>query len=195
VQRLPMTDDQFLWERNGIWMTATWQQRLSLQREEMPLARATLRAYPLQQARRSLGNFGRQLVDFGIYNYPDFNVWDAGVLDGIFPGLYARYHATRQSQNRMHEAGFRVVYAVVVAASVVCILWLLPWAWRSGPERLRGLCAVVLFTVVANALVTGVLSGVYARYQGRVVWLLPLLAAAMVYGYREAARGRERGAA
>jgi hypothetical protein len=35
---------------------------------------------------------------------------------------------------------------------------------------------VVLATVIANAVVTGVLSVVDDRYQCRVIWLLPLLA-------------------
>jgi hypothetical protein len=34
--------------------------------------------------------------------------------------------------------------------------------------------------VIANALVTGVLASVEDRYQSRVIWLVPLLAAAFV---------------
>jgi hypothetical protein len=50
--------------------------------------------------------------------------------------------------------------------------------WR--PQRLVGLAAVILFAVIANAAVTGVLSDVEGRYQDRVVWLLPLLAGVLL---------------
>jgi hypothetical protein len=39
-----------------------------------------------------------------------------------------------------------------------------------------GLGTVVIFVILANALVTGVLANVEDRYQARVIWLLPLLA-------------------
>jgi hypothetical protein len=41
---------------------------------------------------------------------------------------------------------------------------------------LVGLSVVIVSVVIANALVTGVLSNVEERYQSRVVWLLPSLA-------------------
>jgi len=43
-----------------------------------------------------------------------------------------------------------------------------------------GLTAVIVFVVVANAAVTGVLSNVEDRYQARVIWLVPLLAGVFV---------------
>jgi hypothetical protein len=195
VQRLPMSDAQFLWSPGSIWSTATWQQRQGLSQQEMLLARATLHAYPLQQAKRSLANFVAQLTTFGVYNCPDFNIFPAAMEDGIMPGLAERFHATPQSRDAMHEAVFRPVYAAVVGLSAVAIMLLLPWVWRAGWQRLQGLCVVVLFAVVANAFVTGVLSGVYARYQGRVVWLVPLLAAVLLYRYGLTRRGVADGSA
>ena len=57
---------------------------------------------------------------------------------------------------------------------------LTPLVWRQLPPRLAGLAAVIFFTIIANAFVTGVLSEVDDRYQSRVIWLLPLLAGAFV---------------
>jgi len=44
------------------------------------------------------------------------------------------------------------------------------------PSRLVSLAVLIVFVVIANAAVTGILSNVDDRYQGRVIWLLPLLA-------------------
>jgi hypothetical protein len=103
-----------------------------------------------------------------------------------------------QSRDALHEGVFRDLYDPVVVLSALAIGGLLPWVWRSRQPALQGLCAVVLFTVVANAFVAGVTSGVYARYQGRVIWLLPLLACLLVWvrvdawRHRVTHRGRER---
>jgi len=48
--------------------------------------------------------------------------------------------------------------------------------WRRHSPRLAGLSLVVVATVVANALVTGVMSVVDDRYGCRIIWLIPLLA-------------------
>ena len=47
---------------------------------------------------------------------------------------------------------------------------------------------------MANALVTGVLSNVEERYQARVVWLLPLLAAVFVLHWLDQRRLATSGA-
>jgi membrane protease YdiL (CAAX protease family) len=57
---------------------------------------------------------------------------------------------------------------------------LMPFIWRRGRPRVLGLTAVIVFVVIVNALVTGVLASVEDRYQGRVIWLVPLLAAVFV---------------
>jgi hypothetical protein len=56
----------------------------------------------------------------------------------------------------------------------------MPLIWRHGRPRVFGLTAVIVFVVIANAFVTGVLANLEDRYQSRVIWLLPLLAAVFV---------------
>jgi hypothetical protein len=105
-------------------------------------------------------------------------------LDGILPGSRERFLRSRPREQAVHRPIFRGVQEIVTALAAVVVLGLLPWVGRRGAEPLRsrllGLAAVVVFVVFANAFVTGVLSGVYERYQGRVVWLVPLLAGLLV---------------
>jgi hypothetical protein len=46
----------------------------------------------------------------------------------------------------------------------------------SPTHRIYGLLAVVMFVMIANAAVSGILSNVEDRYQSRVIWLVPLIA-------------------
>jgi hypothetical protein len=71
-----------------------------------------------------------------------------------------------------------------VIASLIVMAAFLPYVWRHRPIRILGIGVVIISTVIANALVTGVLSGVETRYQSRVIWLLPLLAALLILDWR-----------
>ena len=51
------------------------------------------------------------------------------------------------------------------------------WHDRRRPARaLHALVALVLLAVFLNAGITGVISGPFARYQARLIWLIPALA-------------------
>src|SRR6185312_16452967 len=54
---------------------------------------------------------------------------------------------------------------------------------RTGEPDLRPFIALILFGVVANALICGGLSGAYDRYQLRVAWLIPFAAAALALAW------------
>jgi hypothetical protein len=87
---------------------------------------------------------------------------------------------SRQAQRTLPDEFFTSVQKWTVIASIVLMGVLAPFVWRHLSPRLVGLTAVIFFTVIANAFVTGVLSEVDGRYQSRVIWLLPLLAGAFV---------------
>jgi hypothetical protein len=177
VDHLPTDEQMFLWEPGNVWNSATPEQRERLRAEEMPLVLATLRAYPLQQAEVSLKNALHQLVFMGPAEFTDAPYFTRQTLDGIAPGVYARYERTVQARNGMPQTFFRRVQEVVIALSAVTVLCGLPWLMRSGNRRLMGLTLIVVSVVPANAFVTGALSALDARYQGRVAWMVVLLAA------------------
>jgi hypothetical protein len=185
VDHLPWDEENFLWATDGIYQTSTPQEKQEISAEEFPLLIGTLRSHPRQQAVRSWHNFTLELTDFGpddtTSNNPWMNVW----LDRIFPGESARYRASRQFRDALQRRFFRNLQQSVAALSAMVILLLLPSAWRSRQEifigRLLGLTAVVLFTVLANAALTGIVSAQASRYQGRIAWLLPMLACLMAW--------------
>jgi hypothetical protein len=179
VQSLPDNDDEFLWADGGVWPSASPATQARLMEEEMPLVRGTLLAYPREQIAASSQNFWQQLNDFGVDDF-DNNTWMEGALDHVMPGPHAKYLRSRQAHNAVPSHLFTEVQWWVVMASALVVIALIPWWRRCGPTRLLELTVILVPTIVANAFVTAVLSTIDSRYQSRVIWLVPLLAALLV---------------
>lgn len=178
LQDLPDNSDDFIWADSGIWQSASDETAKRLRQEEIPFVLATLRAYPREQISKSAANFWEQLTTFGFEL--DANDWILKQFDSVVPGERSRYLQSRLAQNAIPFDFFMLVHGWTVIASLVVIGLFIPRMWRRRPPRLLGLGGVIVFTVVANAFVTGVLSMVEDRYQSRVVWLVPLLAGVLV---------------
>jgi hypothetical protein len=188
VEELPDSDDAFLWGEGGIWAAAGPAEQAELRREELPLALATLRAYPGQELAVSWSNFAQQLVGFGLDDF-DNNDYMQTHLDTVLPNARAAYDRSLQARSATPWLVSTRVQGATVLFSLGVLALLLPALVRGGDARRLGLVVVVATVLVANAAITGVLSEVDARYQARVVWLLPLLAALLLLDRVESASG------
>ena len=180
--RLPaLTDDEndFLWSSTGVLATTTPAEQKQLRREEMPLALATLRTYPSAQFRVSARNAWQQLLYFDLDSF-DQSSWMESALPSVLPGSAARYSRTLQVHSALPTERFSQIARWTAGTAALVVLLALCRPRRFLPEPLSRLAAVLLPALVLNAIVTGVLSGLDARYQARVIWLLPLLALLIV---------------
>jgi hypothetical protein len=174
VNRLPDNDDEFLWADGGIWASADQRTSQRLLAEEMPLVRATLRAYPRQQLAASWANFTHQLNDFGVDDF-DNNAWMQQSIDSAIP--HSHYPGSLQAHDAVPSNAFTILQRWIVIPSAILLAALLPWLAHHRRYRLLGLIVVIVPTLIANALITAVLSSLDSRYQARIIWLAPLLAA------------------
>lgn len=179
VHDLPGTADDFLWRPDGIWQSASEATEERLRQEEIPFVLATLRTYPREVLSIAAANFWQQLTTFGLVGLGP-SPWILEVFQQVLPGARSHYLQSRQGQDALPVKFFTSAQDWTVITSLVLIGALTPLMWRSRPPRLVGLSAVILSVVIANGFVTGVLSMVEARFQGRVIWLLPLLAGMLV---------------
>lgn len=182
AHNLPTTADDFLWSDDGIWLSASEEKRAALQREEMRFVIATVRAYPLEEIKKSAANFGNQLVTLGLDDLGS-NAWVLSEFDSVMPGQKPIYQQSRQIRDALPLGFFTSVQEWTVIASLIVIAAFIPYLWRRQPARILGLGIIIISAVVMNALVTGVLSGVETRYQSRVIWLLPLLAGLLLLNW------------
>jgi hypothetical protein len=176
---LPDNVADFLWRADGIWQSASPEQQERMRNEEMPVVVGTLRAYPREELRVSASHFWEQLHTFGLWGYGP-RPWILAMVDTVLQGGRARYLRSRQAQEALPAEFFTSVQDWTVIGCVIVIACWAVFVRQWWSPRVIGLTAIIVFVVVANAAVTGVLSNVEDRYQARVIWLVPLLAGVLV---------------
>jgi hypothetical protein len=178
VNNLPGNEDDFFWAENGVWQTADRTARHRMLDEEMPLVLATLRTYSRQQIAVSASNFWQQLTTYylGAFQASPYIAEDIG---NVLPRARSTYLNTRQAQDGLPTDAFSTLQQGTVITSLLVIIALTTFSWRRSPH-LAGLTVVIIGTVISNAFITGVLSGIDDRYQSRVIWLIPFLAGLFV---------------
>ncbi len=175
VPALPMTDMDFLWNDPDLaWARLTVPERQAIVAEQRPLVIAALRRYPAEQARVSLGNAARQFASLDLAEFAPnpklaelmANGWldteRAALLDsGIWRGDFSISALGR---------GWSLLSFAALALSAVMLLRrrrLMPGI----DPRIVATAQLLLFALIANAVLNGVISGVYGRYQARVGWI------------------------
>jgi hypothetical protein len=161
----PRKVGDFLWGPNGVRYRATPEQMERLRAEESTIVRRAAMAYPMEQLRRSVSNFFRQLFTMGTHELV-FGVR----LTGPEPSLTQVYS---------NQPALKSVGNVLINLSFFgSILFLILWRRRLTQDEMAAI-AIVVVGLLANAAICGALSGVTDRYQARVAWLLPALAFAI----------------
>lgn len=186
-QHLPMPANDFLWLPQGplrgvLGGGKAWAPEASA------LIAATLAREPGAVALAVLSNALRQFPILtsgdGLVPWPD-EPGPAPLLASHFPPReLVAFRAARQQAGLIERDIARLVPLHVLLAWMG--LAMLPWlAWlRRREAAASALCLLVLAWGVGNAMVTGGLSSVEPRYQGRIAWLFVFAAAATVMSSR-----------
>ncbi|MGA9673550.1 MAG: hypothetical protein WBQ94_30445 [Terracidiphilus sp.] len=196
LSQLTEDADNFLWGPDGGYASASDDDRELMGKQEMPFVVAAIRAYPRDELSKAEDNFWNQLMAFGIYGF-DPSPWLLDQFNMALPSARASYVDSRQARDLLPLDLTTSIQSAAVSVSLGVIAASIPFLWRRPSPQLAGLTVVVLSIVVANAFVTGVLSTVDDRYGCRVIWLIPLLAAAFLLDWLnqwETAKGSGAGA-
>ena len=193
-----LTSDQILWSnrrRTAVFLAADAPTRMRMEREDAGFAMAETLADPLAEARASAWNavqqFAMAYVDDplkaqGFYVSDSF--WRTTVLPRILPGADA---CPRAESCRPHVG--KALSWWLEGAGLLGSLLALGWrlsagdvrsvlmrrttaSWDDDRVRLLTVLGLTVSLLVANAVVCGVLSGPFPRYQARLIWLAPLMA-------------------
>ena len=170
LDALPDTEEGILWR---FLPAAPVADGKAIKAEAGRVINATIAAYPLQVAAHMLQNTARQFVAIRATLYFD----DASLagLQRYTPFMLPGYVGSLQERGELEAflPAMNAIHAAVALAGLAACLWFGASCLAQGVYRPALLIGTILFALVVNAFASGALSGVFDRYQGRLIWLLP----------------------
>lgn len=185
---LPMGSDRFLWsgdspilrDRGGAPRPGNG---LSLVGEASEIVATTLREQPLETAQAMIANTLRQALRTGVGDTLDPSDLRGGVADVVADvlgaGERARFQSGAQLRGDLVAPSDWVHACALVVALALIVAWGATGRWRRKPAATAFL-ACALIGILANAFMTGALSGPHDRYGARIAWLI-VAAAAVIW--------------
>ncbi len=195
----PMTqEDDVLWRPvGGVFGSADYAMRRRLQKDEMPFVMASIKFDPWLTGKAALTNWMLQaamvFVDDPLGNpgkYLAHPNTDGAALKHLEPTLQpcATADACYRIPIRQLRWDLMALHVSIVILSLIAMGWCgfvsvrrLETSRQDGADthHLRMVLnagGLILAGVMINAAVFGILSGPYARYQARIIWLVPMAA-------------------
>lgn len=181
----PLTDaNRILWDPDpatGVFFPADYETRRRMNAEEKAFVVGSTLADPGGQIAASLRNGLRQLAFIRVT--PELadtrQIWRESLLKDVLPN--PPYLAARVYRGTYPLAYFETTSILGLFAGLLFLAWRLT---RPDFRRDRGeaeqlflcLALTVLLVILANAFLCGAASGASARYQNRLIWLVPAMA-------------------
>lgn len=182
----PLVDDPsvaqpgqaYLWDQRSPLGAMLHRDRPGVIAEQRIIIRTVLHDDPGGVAALAWRGFTEQLTTVRKGVLPPYaaDMQIAHILKARLPDAYRAFAVSRQQRGALDPLKFAPDVAVAVAVVLLLPLMLVR-AIRGRRWQLLGLTGLVVATLLLNAAITGDLSGPDDRYQSRVLWLLPLLAA------------------
>ncbi len=174
VDNFPRETWQVLWDPNSPLRTHAGF-RAEVMEEADAIVRGTILMFPGQVLSNAWDAFQRQFVtiDSELVMGPSRElvaVWNPYAAAGFAASWQAHGLAT---SGRM--ARFNKVHRPIYLGSIALMLAATPWLWHRRRRWMLLLIAMTTVALVVNAALTGVVSDVVGRYQGRVAWLPTLM--------------------
>jgi hypothetical protein len=178
----PYSDALILFGRNrhdGAYMLATVDQLRTMGAQDVGFALAVLRHDPVGQLSAMARNTARQLayIDYDGLNQDCFGQPDC--WDSLPPKLRDDLRSTPSGRGLWPQKAMNALLYIAVLGSLAVLAVVGPAIARRDPDRWR-LLRTWLLVGFAAMLVCAFFGGAVAepqyRYQGRLIWLVPLLA-------------------
>jgi hypothetical protein len=182
----PRNTNEILWNPSrSLWSGASPDE---VRTEAADIVHGTIAEYPGQVLLAGLRNTLEQLVtfragvDFDVWPDASGSSWVATVIKRHFPQEFGQFMGSLQWRRALDTNGVNYLYSSAAVLSFLGILALM-FAARVEVKVLQFLL-VVAVAMIVNAGATGAFSGVYDRYQARIVWLIPFAFAISMLMYQ-----------
>ena len=171
---LPIDSDEFFWGEGLFDRLGRFQ---GLNDEMRTIVLESLRAYPWLQLETAVVATLRQLVmvrtGWGVLD----SIWHThGMIENFAPGMLPAMKAARQQKGELDFTVINRLHVPVALASMLLLLGVIPFGFRHPRFADLGLLATsAALAILANAFVTGALSGPHDRYGARAAWIATLV--------------------
>ena len=180
LDRLPLPSDNFIWSgsaRDGVFMASGPADMRILSKEDKSFFFDVVKNRPLSVAGHAILSTAQLIFAFDLDNF-NYNERQQTGFDRSLPDpVLADVHTSRAYQATM-PVSLTVLLTIVstVAALAYLIIGLLGARGRNilRPDFITA-AALVIALVGCNAVICGTFSFPHARYQMRLIWLLPAL--------------------
>ena len=186
---LPSDADVFFWGQGLFDRLGRFQ---GLNDEMRTIVLDSLRAYPWLQLQAAAVATMKQLVmvrtGWGVLD----SIWHThGMIENFAPAMLPAMKAARQQRGELDFAAINRLHVPVALASMLLLLAVMALGVRQRRFADLGLlAATIALAILANAFVTGALSGPHDRYGARVAWLAILVVAMVPWRAYSSARSR-----
>lgn len=187
LDRFPMTENEFLWSpapERGLLKVVPPQEAAQISREAPAVVVETVQAFPIAQLAVSSRNSLRQFVSVGVDEF-DRRIDLRPGASAEESRLVRANNASAVSGGTMPLAAISAIMTVTYLAAIAALALALPVLLRRGADHRLGIVVLLVTGAILNALISGVISGVFARYQGRVAWVVIVAALIAVFLLRE----------
>lgn len=196
VATLPSTANAFLWEAGHLDRLGGF---TGMSVESAAIVRATVMSRPGAVATMVAGNLwhalGAHAPDTDVSSeFPPYSAIFEVIALKFGPQALAAFQASAQMRDVVPHRLIRTADTVLIALAWVLAAATSMVALVRGERALAALPLFFAACVLGDALVCSALSGVFDRYQARVIWLLPMAALLCLICVRDGSRQRLGGA-
>lgn len=206
------SEDEILWSEDpakGLFSVSDFETRDRLRSEEPAFVLAVVARAPVTVLMRLLHNGLQQLMTFYVWEpmksparFLQFPWWHRTAILRIIPDMEACRAAPDTCEVRANPLLVAMLHIAIVMLAWIFVIGAIfktkgfgLFARATGSDRdprFAGAVILIASGVILNALICGAASGVFARYQARVIWLIPLLALLIAARLWQARRARSQ---
>jgi hypothetical protein len=193
LDKLPLLNsDGFIWSKDpgsSVFGTAPSDIKRALSNEQFSFFGHVLSSDPVGVVIAAFHGGLRQLESFGISEFNYCSNCDVSFVENLPANYRTRFGETLAARNVWPIAAFELIHrgTILVSFVVISLLTLITTRWprllskcvRPSPA-LNWSIAAVGVGILSNTFVCGLFSGTHDRYEARVIWLVPLLAAVLL---------------
>lgn len=180
---LPRTADGWLWGRDSPFFRLD--RFAGTNAESQRIIWDSLKRYPLLQIESALSDAASQFVTYKTGDQIEPQQW---ALEPVFmrfiPAQVPSYLAARQQRAQIR---FQTVNLIDVPVAGIVLVGLVVMLFQAISQRRRKstvLLGYVLVALLGNAFICGALSNPHARYQSRIIWMVPFALALAAVDWR-----------